>query len=102
VQAAGALAGIVVWIAWVKIEEDPLDLHAGTAAHAGMEAIRHVEDVVVKAGGAVLRYGGLYGPGATDVLTRYSHPSCQAKSCSTRSSSGTPPMKWSRPHRVAT
>lgn len=51
---------------WVKTEEDPLDLHAGTAAHAGMEAIRHVEDVVVKAGGAVLRYGGLYGPGATD------------------------------------
>ena len=51
---------------WVKTEDDPLDLHAGTAAHAGMEAIRHVEDVVLKAGGAVLRYGGLYGPGATD------------------------------------
>jgi nucleoside-diphosphate-sugar epimerase len=51
---------------WVKTEEAPLDLHAGTAAHAGMEAIRHLEDVVVKAGGAVLRYGGLYGPGATD------------------------------------
>jgi len=53
---------------WVKTEEDPLDLHAGTVAHAGMEAIRHVEDVVVKAGGAVLRYGWLYGPGATDDL----------------------------------
>ncbi len=51
---------------WVKTEEDPLDLHAGTAAHAVMEAIRHLEDVVVKAGGAALRYGGLYGPGATD------------------------------------
>jgi nucleoside-diphosphate-sugar epimerase len=51
---------------WVKTEEDPLDLHAGTAAHAGMEAIRYLEDVVGKAGGAVLRYGGLYGPGATD------------------------------------
>jgi nucleoside-diphosphate-sugar epimerase len=51
---------------WVKTEEDPLDLHAGTAAHAGMEAIRHVEDVVLRAGGAVLRYGGLYGPGASD------------------------------------
>jgi nucleoside-diphosphate-sugar epimerase len=51
---------------WVKTEEDPLDLHAGTAAQAGMEAIRHVEDVVVKAGGVVLRYGALYGPGATD------------------------------------
>ena len=53
---------------WVKTEEDPLDLHAGTAAHPGMVAIGHVEDVVVKAGGAVLRYGWLYGPGATDDL----------------------------------
>jgi nucleoside-diphosphate-sugar epimerase len=51
---------------WVKTEEDPLDLEEGTAAQAVMEAIRHLEDVVVKAGGAVLRYGGLYGPGATD------------------------------------
>jgi nucleoside-diphosphate-sugar epimerase len=51
---------------WVKTEEDPLDLHEGTAAHAGAVAIRHLEDVVVKAGGAVLRYGGLYGPGAID------------------------------------
>ena len=53
---------------WVKTEEDPLDLLAGTAAHAGMEAIGHVEDVVVKAGGAVLRYGWFYGPGAIDDL----------------------------------
>jgi nucleoside-diphosphate-sugar epimerase len=51
---------------WVKTEEDPLDLLAGTAAEAPMRAIRHVEDVVVAAGGAVLRYGGFYGPGATD------------------------------------
>jgi nucleoside-diphosphate-sugar epimerase len=51
---------------WVKTEEDPLDPMEGTAAHAGMEAIRHVEDVVHRAGGAILRYGGLYGPGATD------------------------------------
>ncbi|MFE6804406.1 NAD-dependent epimerase/dehydratase family protein [Streptomyces sp. NPDC057681] len=51
---------------WVKTEEDPLDLMTGTAAGPGMEAVRHVEDVVVQAGGAVLRYGGLYGPGATD------------------------------------
>ena len=51
---------------WVKTEEDSLDPMEGTAAHAGMEAIRHVEDVVLRAGGAVLRYGGLYGPGATD------------------------------------
>ncbi|HZI97591.1 MAG TPA: NAD(P)-dependent oxidoreductase [Actinomycetales bacterium] len=51
---------------WVKTEEDPLDPETGTKAHAGMVAIRHVDDVVVKAGGAALRYGGLYGPGATD------------------------------------
>ncbi|MFG2654935.1 NAD-dependent epimerase/dehydratase family protein [Streptomyces sp. NPDC048425] len=51
---------------WVKTEEDRLDLMTGTAAGPGMEAIRHVEDVVVQAGGAALRYGGLYGPGATD------------------------------------
>jgi nucleoside-diphosphate-sugar epimerase len=33
-----------------------------------MDAIRHVEDVVLEAGGAVLRYGWLYGPGATGDL----------------------------------
>lgn len=53
---------------WVKTEEDPLDLHTGTVAQPGMEAIRHVEDVVTKAGGAALRYGWLYGPGATGDL----------------------------------
>jgi nucleoside-diphosphate-sugar epimerase len=51
---------------WVKTEEDPLDLEEGTAAYPVMEAIRHVEEMVVKAGGAALRYGWLYGPGATD------------------------------------
>jgi nucleoside-diphosphate-sugar epimerase len=51
---------------WVKTEEDPLDLHEGTAAHTSMAALRHVEDVVGKAGGVVLRYGAFYGPGATD------------------------------------
>jgi nucleoside-diphosphate-sugar epimerase len=50
----------------VKTEEDPLDLLPGTAANAGMDALRHVEETVTAAGGAVLRYGGLYGPGATD------------------------------------
>lgn len=51
---------------WVKTETDPLDLLEGTVAHPGMAAIKYVEDVVVKAGGVALRYGGLYGPGATD------------------------------------
>ncbi|WP_371525869.1 NAD(P)-dependent oxidoreductase [Streptomyces sp. NBC_01283] len=51
---------------WVKTEEDPLDPETGTLAHAGADALRHVETAVVEAGGAALRYGGLYGPGATD------------------------------------
>ena len=45
---------------WVKTEDDPLYVGEET------KAIEHLEDVVVKAGGAVLRYGSLYGPGATD------------------------------------
>jgi nucleoside-diphosphate-sugar epimerase len=51
---------------WVKIEEDPLDPETGTIMRKGAEAVRHLEDVVLRAGGAVLRYGALYGPGATD------------------------------------
>jgi nucleoside-diphosphate-sugar epimerase len=49
---------------WVKTEEDPLEVIEGT------RAINHLEDVVVEAGGAVLRYGGFYGPGATDDQVR--------------------------------
>jgi nucleoside-diphosphate-sugar epimerase len=45
---------------WVKTEDDPLD------PMPEMDAIRHVEEAVGRAGGAVLRYGALYGPGATD------------------------------------
>ncbi|HEU4948603.1 MAG TPA: NAD(P)-dependent oxidoreductase [Kribbella sp.] len=51
---------------WVKTEEDPLALHVGTGAEKSMAAIHHVEDVVLQAGGAALRYGAFYGPGATD------------------------------------
>jgi len=51
---------------WVKTEEDPLDPETGTKARATMDALRHVENVVLASGGAVLRYGGFYGPGATD------------------------------------
>ncbi len=50
---------------WVKTEEDPLD-PGPPSMRQGMAAMRHVQDVVVEAGGAVLRYGGFYGPGATD------------------------------------
>ena len=52
---------------WVKTEKDPLDPGPASMRN-GMQAMRHVEDVVVKAGGAVLRYGGFYGPGATDDI----------------------------------
>ena len=45
---------------WVKTEEDPLQVMAGTAA------VEHLETAVVRSGGAVLRYGGFYGPGAHD------------------------------------
>ena len=50
---------------WVKTEEDPLEVVEGT------KAINHLEDVVVKAGGAVLRYGGFYGAGAHDEQVRF-------------------------------
>jgi nucleoside-diphosphate-sugar epimerase len=50
---------------WVKTEEDPLPQETGKFRTAA-QAMRHLEDAVVKAGGAVLRYGGFYGPGATD------------------------------------
>ncbi|NUP54091.1 MAG: NAD(P)-dependent oxidoreductase [Catenulispora sp.] len=45
---------------WVKTEQDPLQVTEGT------KALIHLEDAVVAAGGAVLRYGGFYGPGAND------------------------------------
>jgi nucleoside-diphosphate-sugar epimerase len=53
---------------WVKTEEDPLDPMTGTVAQPGMDAINHVEDVVVAAGGAALRYGWFYGADATEDL----------------------------------
>ncbi|GAB3652488.1 NAD(P)-dependent oxidoreductase [Actinocorallia lasiicapitis] len=53
---------------FVKTEQDPLDPMTGTAAAPGMAALRHVEEAVVRAGGAALRYGWFYGPGATDDL----------------------------------
>jgi len=45
---------------WVKSEQDPLEVTEGT------KALVHLEDAVVAAGGAVLRYGAFYGPGAND------------------------------------
>lgn len=51
---------------WVKTEQDPLDLQEDNASHSSMLALRHVEEAVLKVGGAVMRYGALYGPGAID------------------------------------
>lgn len=53
---------------WVKTEDEPLDLWEGTVAHPVMAAVRHTEEVVGKAVGAALRFGWLYGPGATESL----------------------------------
>lgn len=50
----------------VQSEETTLNLMPGTASEAGLRALQHVENRVLDAGGAVLRYGALYGPGATD------------------------------------
>ena len=51
---------------WVKTEEEPLDSLAGTAAERGMAAIMHLEAATLAAGGAALRFGALYGPGAIE------------------------------------
>jgi nucleoside-diphosphate-sugar epimerase len=52
---------------WVKTEEDPLDPEVGTGFSQCAQAIRYLEDVVVKAGGTILRHGTLYGPGQLDL-----------------------------------
>jgi nucleoside-diphosphate-sugar epimerase len=49
---------------WVKTEEDPLYEADIT------RAVSHLEEAVVKAGGAAVRYGGLYGPGANEDQVR--------------------------------
>jgi len=50
-------------------EEDPLPSEeVGPKMRPMVEALRRVEDVVGKAGGAALRYGAFYGPGANDDL----------------------------------
>jgi nucleoside-diphosphate-sugar epimerase len=51
---------------WDAPEQEPLGLHAGPAADAVMEPLRHLEQAVLASGGAALRYGWFYGPGATD------------------------------------
>src|SRR3954468_14058968 len=51
----------------VKTEDDPLDPHPPNALRATLDAILHVERAVTSidwGDGVVLRYGGVYGPGA--------------------------------------
>ena len=68
-QGFGAFNGIREG-GWVKTEEEPID-PGPASARKGAEALGHLEDVVVKAGGAVLRYGALYGAGATDDQVKF-------------------------------
>jgi nucleoside-diphosphate-sugar epimerase len=52
---------------WIKTEEDPLDPNPPPAMRRGIEAMAHLERVVLGANGiegTVLRYGGFYGPGS--------------------------------------
>ena len=54
----------------VKTEDDPLDPDPPQAMRATLDAIRYLENAVVSSPmeGVVLRYGSLYGPGATDLF----------------------------------
>jgi nucleoside-diphosphate-sugar epimerase len=63
-QSFGAFGGIRQG-GWVKTEDDPMD-PGPASARKGTETLRHLEDVVVQAGGVALRYGSFYGPGAID------------------------------------
>ncbi|MBC9730282.1 NAD(P)-dependent oxidoreductase [Streptomyces sp. TRM68367] len=47
-------------------EEDPIDPGSAAVVRRLSEGVMHIQDVVPKAGGTVLRYGGFYGPGASD------------------------------------
>jgi nucleoside-diphosphate-sugar epimerase len=53
----------------VKTEDDPLDTRPPSAMTESLRAIRHVEEAVSAfPGGVVLRYGGFYGPGASENM----------------------------------
>src|SRR5262245_24685626 len=54
----------------VKTEDDPLDPDPPQAMRPTLNAIKYLENAVVSSPmeGVVLRYGSLYGPGATDAF----------------------------------
>jgi nucleoside-diphosphate-sugar epimerase len=64
VAQSGALFNLTRQGGPVKTEQDPLEVPVGA------KEISHLEDVVVKAGGVILRYGTLYGPGTSDDQVR--------------------------------
>ena len=45
----------------VKTEDDPLDARPANSMRESMAAMRYLDDAVVDAGGAILRYGAFYG-----------------------------------------
>ena len=47
--------------AWVKTEDDALDPAPPAKARESFAAMRHLDEVVTKAGGIALRYGAFYG-----------------------------------------
>jgi nucleoside-diphosphate-sugar epimerase len=50
---------------WVKTEEEPLEILEGT------KAVTHLENAVVAASGAALRYGGFYGGSANEDQLKF-------------------------------
>lgn len=60
---------------WIKTEDDPLDAHPVKSQAETLEAIRFLESAVLDAPleGIVVRYGGLYGPGASEELVGLLH-----------------------------
>jgi nucleoside-diphosphate-sugar epimerase len=54
----------------VKTEDDPFDPDPPKAMRSTLDAIKYLEQAVVasRLEGVVLRYGNLYGPGATDLM----------------------------------
>jgi 2-alkyl-3-oxoalkanoate reductase len=56
----------------VKTETDPLDPDPPAAMRSSLDAIRYLEQAVTSAPptGLALRYGSLYGPGASEVFVR--------------------------------
>ena len=55
---------------WIKTEDDPLDESPVSAQSQTLAAIKFLERAVLEAplDGIVVRYGGLYGPGASEVF----------------------------------